>query len=394
MRRRLLSSLSFAEKEFYLDEFHEKSLLFAVRAADRASAADLRAASEVFETLVHNDTRVLVLFETGGGPGALRRIGGLHRRLARAAKTPQSSPLVFSAEEPGDRICLRIWEVLRDTRVCAGTWPSDARVSLEHSAERIAERLRVYKLVFVDPLGGLSRDGKMLSFLNAPGLQSLLRRRGADSAGFESRRPVLEAIFKALEGGVLSVSLCPLAGVGHELFTYEGCGTVFTRGDYFHVEKLGIDDFHEVERLLQRAERDGYLKPRTPEEMARLLLHGYGVRLGPSTTEPAGFCALFPYPGDRAAEIAGLFTITRYQGEGVGGMLVDAMVSEGKRQGFGYIFACTNQQGAQRLFLRHGFRRVDPGAVPAEKWRGYDPARLEQIRIYRRDLARSKQGRG
>jgi amino-acid N-acetyltransferase len=170
------------------------------------------------------------------------------------------------------------------------------------------------------------------------------------------------------------------------LFTYEGCGTLFTRGEYCQVEKLGIDDFHEVEKLLQRAEQEGYLKPRTPQETARLLLYGYGARLGPASMEPAGFCALLPYADDQAAEIVGLVTITRYQGEGVGGRLVEAMIQEGTRQGLTYVFACTTQEGAQRLFTRHGFQCVPPDAVAAAKWQGYDPARQQQVAVYRRDL--------
>ena len=49
--------------------------------------------------------------------------------------------------------------------------------------------------------------------------------------------------------------------------------------------------------------------------------------------EPAGFCALLPYPDDQAGKIAGLFTITRYQGEGVAGRLVEVLVQEAQRQG-------------------------------------------------------------
>ena len=98
-----------------------------------------------------------------------------------------------------------------------------------------------------------------------------------------------------LEGGVSSVSLCPIAGLARELFTYEGCGTLFTLTDYCRVERLGIDDFHEVEKLLERGERERHLKARTPEEIGQLLLHGYGARLGTVSGDFAGFCALLPY---------------------------------------------------------------------------------------------------
>ena len=72
------------------------------------------------------------------------------------------------------------------------------------------------------------------------------------------------------------------------------------------MERLGIDDFHEVEKLLERGEREGFLKARTVSEMGQLLLHGYGARLGTTEGEMAGFCALLPYPEENAAEIVGL----------------------------------------------------------------------------------------
>ena len=120
--------------------------------------------------------------------------------------------------------------------------------------------------------------------------------------------------------------------------------------------------------------------------MARLLLYGYVARLGPASMEPAGFCALLPYPDDQAAELAGLLTITRYQGEGVAGRLVETLVQEAQRLGLTYVFACTTQAGAQRLFVRQGFQSVAPEAVAAEKWHGYDPTRRAQIAVYRRDV--------
>ena len=60
MRKSPLVSSSFAEKEFYLDEFHEKSVLFALRAMDWTVIADMQRALEVFTTLLRNDTRVLL----------------------------------------------------------------------------------------------------------------------------------------------------------------------------------------------------------------------------------------------------------------------------------------------------------------------------------------------
>jgi amino-acid N-acetyltransferase len=228
--------------------------------------------------------------------------------------------------------------------------------------------------------------------MNGPVLHELLRPGEAEWAGLGARRPLLEAVWVALEGGVLSVTLCPLSGLARELFTYEGCGTLFTLTDYCRVERLGIDDFYEVEKLIERGEREGYLKARTPDEIGHLLLYGYGARLGAAPGELAGFCALLLYPEDNAGEVVGLYTITRFQGEGIGGRLIATMIAEGERRGLTYLFASTTQEGAQRLFERQGFCRVSPDDVSAAKWRGYDPARKQQIAVYRRDLPPPEQG--
>jgi len=377
---------AFAEKDFYLDEFRGKSLLFALRAADLGSEADREAAGEVFRTLLLNDIKVLLLFETADSALEQHSVKALCKHLSAKAKIPPTAPVVLSAGAGDDELLEQIWTVLRAVPLFVGLRPVNHAVPLVVCAQRIAVRLKVYKVVLLDPAGGITTSGSQLSFMNGPVLHELLRQGEAEWAGLGARRPVLEAVCVALEGGVASVTLCPLSGLARELFTYEGCGTLFTLTDYCWVERLGIDDFYEVEKLMQRGEREGYLKGRTPQEIIQLLLHGYGARLGAASGEMAGFCALLPYPAEHAGEVAGLYTITRFQGEGIGGRLIATMVSEGERRGFAYLFACTTQEGAQRLFERHGFCRVTPEDVPATKWRGYDIARKEQIAVYRRDL--------
>lgn len=386
MRRSPRTTAAFAEHEFYLNEFHDKSLCLALRAVDWVEEPTQAAVHEVLGTLLRNETRLVLLVEGEPGTETLRSVQTCAKHLARLGHTPAVAPVPLPHAGDVEQLCLPLWHVLRTSRLVVGVWPAAGEVSLARGAQQIAVGLRVYKLLYLDPAGGLTHDGTRLSFLTGSGLADLLHPGRFDVAWFAPRRAVLEALHDAVAGGVTSVSLCRLADVGQELFTYEGCGTLVTRAEYCHIEKLGIDDFHEVENLLRRAEQAGYLKPRAPHEMARLLLHGYLARLGPASVEPAGFCALLPYPEQRAAEIAGLITITRYQGEGLGGRLVEALVQEAQRQGLTYVFACTTQAGAQRLFVRQGFQRVQPEAVAAAKWQGYDPARQAQVVVYRRTL--------
>lgn len=378
-----------AEKDFFLDEFHDRSFFFALHAADLKTAVDMEELVEVCSALLKNESRVLLLIATGDNEanrdGSETAIDPLVEKLARSTAAPCPSPMDLSQEMNEDLRLAQIWSVLRAEPLFVGLWSSPSS-SFISAAQQLAVRLKVYKLILLDPAGGIVAGGNRISFMTCPVLGELLRQGEAEWTGLGDRRPVLETVQAVLEGGVSSVSLCPIAGLARELFTYEGCGTLFTSTDYCRVERLGIDDFHEVEKLLQRGEREGYLKARTPAEISQLLLHGYGARLGNVPGELAGFCALLPYPEDNAAEIVGLYTITRFQGEGIGTRLVASMITEAGQRNFSYLFASTAQQAPQRLFERHGFRRVALQEVPEAKWRGYDQERKRHVMVYRRDL--------
>ena len=54
--------------------------------------------------------------------------------------------------------------------------------------------------------------------------------------------------------------------------------------------------------------------------------------------------------------------------------------------GFAFVYACTTQPRVVRFFESHGFRVVDPGEIPAEKWTGYPRDRRAAVTCLRRDL--------
>lgn len=387
-------ALPFAEKDFYLDEFHDKSFLLVGRAADLTTDEEMDELAEVCRALLTNEARVLLLLENTGAREEQRRLTNLQKLVTRGrgASLLMPPPAALSPALDEEALLAQIWAVLRTSPSFFGVWPSNTEKSLLTCAQQVAVRLKVYKVVVLDAEGGIAASGNRISFMNGLVLSELLRQGEAEWSGLGGRRALLAVIHAMLEGGVSSISLCPVLGLARELFTYEGCGTLFTLKDYCRVERLGIDDFHEVEKLLERGEREGFLKARTPAEIGQLLLHGYGARVGTDVGEMAGFCALLPYPEENAAEIVGLYTITRFQGEGVGGRLVAMMVAEGTARGFTYLFAITSQDGAQRLFERHGFRRVSWEDVAEAKWRGYDPERKKLVAVYRRELPPPERG--
>jgi len=250
--------------------------------------------------------------------------------------------------------------------------------------------LRVHKLVIADPEGGIQTAGaeRPLSFMDESMTAQLLAAGEAESAGLAPRRAVLDAVRTGLVEGVSSINVCTLDGIARELFTYEGSGTLFTREDYCKVERLSLDDFHEVEKVLERGQREGYLKIRAPAEIAPILFSGYGATIGQHHL--AGVCSLQTerYEAERAGEIVGLYTITRFKGEGVGVKLVTCMKSVGRERGLAYLFACTTQERVGQFFERQGFRPIALAEAPVGKWIGYDESRRRGLMCYRFDLQR------
>lgn len=373
-----------AERAFYLREFRGKSLLFAVRAADLTAPAPHLEVVRVLEALASNDTRSIVVVETSESPAERHAVDTLYGHLR--AKLPDLPAPAFLLQPPdADESCLRIWETLRATPVFIGLWPASRRGSVLPAALGLAIRLKVYKLVLLDRRGGFTVDGAALSFVNRP-LSADTRSRMVRGRTPDDRSRQIATAQRALAAGVASVSVCAPAALAAELFTYEGCGTLFTPTDYCRVERLAVDDFPEAERLLHRGEHAGYLRERSPAEVSRLLLHGYGARLG-TEREIVGLCALLPFSDDAAAEIAGLYTRLRFHGGGIGSRLVLKALDEARTRGLAYVFACTNQAVAGRLFERLEFRRVTERDVPSSKWRSYPPDRKHGLRVYRCETA-------
>ncbi|HYC23758.1 MAG TPA: GNAT family N-acetyltransferase [Candidatus Bathyarchaeia archaeon] len=387
----------FTEKEFYLDEFRARTLVVGIDGSALESASARRRLRDVVAQLVANRSRVVVVL---GDPPRLapaddrsiRSWLGLEpdrpRRRSRPlrgepAPRARGDTVVWTSGDP-ERHLGEIWQVLRVRSLCV-VLSSGSALAV---AGLIAGRLRAHKLVIVDPAGGLvdEKHGQTLSVLDLSRLGVLLLAGEAEFQGLSRRHAMLEHAAKALESGVGSVNLCKLDGLARELFTYEGAGTLFTRGDYCVVERLSIDDFHEVERLVERGQREGMLKTRDAAETSELLLSGYGAWVGRRHLAGVGALRHAPYREDCAAEVSGLYTLTRFKGEGIGDSLVKHLVADARAEKLRYVFAVTTVERAAAFFVREGFRRVGSDEVPEVKWRDYDPARQARATVFRLDL--------
>jgi amino-acid N-acetyltransferase len=310
---------------------------------------------------------------------------------SRRSKLLIYSPIdagAFDSSETTTELLSRIWETLRQVPLFIGVGSYADRQALHLFAKEVAGRLRVHKLVLLEPEGGLiGADGKRISFMDEATLEALLDAGEAEWTGLATRLEAVGAVRAALLAGVANVNLCSLDGAASELFTYEGSGTLFTLQDYCTVERLCIDDYEEVELLMARGQREGVLKPRKPEEVFQLLVNGYGATVG--AHHLAGICSLLVtenYRRSGAGEITGLYTMTRFKGEGIGVRLIKRVMQDARAAGLKYLFATTTEERAQAFFERQGFHRAGRDDVPASKWESYEPSRLPRVVVLKYDL--------
>jgi amino-acid N-acetyltransferase len=353
------SGTAFSEKSFYLSEFRGRTLAIAVPAADLGQPGPLEA---VLKELEEGGSRVVVI-STQRSP--LEGVLGLR---------------VLSAALP--RLEAEIWRAFAlAPRVGVAVAGSQA---FAPACREIVLRLGVGKLVWIDREGGLlNPDGTRESFVDRAELEALLV---SGSAGANARRvALLREVEEALDSGIAAVNVCTLEGLADELFTYGGSGTLFTRERYVVVRRLGLDDYDAADDLISRGVAEGYLAPRPPQEIERVLTSGFGAFV--EGRHLAGIGALLAIPSARAAELASVYTLTRFLGEGIGAHLIRHALERARALGCEYVFACTVSDRVAGFFERNGFRRVGPGEIPAEKWRDYDPERRAAVRCLRCDLA-------
>ena len=361
---------TFSEREFYLEEFHGRTIGIAWPAEEPPESEPL---ASVIDELVNNESQVVLISPVGE---VLEIAGG-------------GAPVGLDEENAGPRL----WRKLRENG-SAGMRISAAH--FEADCERAVLKLRLSKLVWIQstpPIERVEGSGR-ISVVDLAHLEPLLAPGGGRRAGdrplqlplrvVPGRRSVLETIRRLIEGGVSAVNVCAAADLALELFTYAGAGIFFTRNRYAEVRPLAIDDYDPAHDLIARGEADGFLVPRGPEARDAVLAHGVGVFIEGQYL--AGVGALLPYEEDRAMEVASLFALTRYIGEGAGGHIVRYAIDQARQQGLRYVFGCTTSERVRAFFENHGFREVGPDEVPEQKWDDYDPERRARLHCLRFDL--------
>ncbi|MBW2275451.1 MAG: GNAT family N-acetyltransferase [Deltaproteobacteria bacterium] len=354
----------FSERDFYLAEFRGRTLALALAfEEEELDAAGSAVLDEVLSALEANQTRVILLCADSR----------LLSRLVPAAPLHASGQGWQGA----------LWRVSR--RSLRMGFLVERGSDLAAVCREVVLELGLAKLVWIDGEGGLERsDGSRLSLVALEELESLTAVPGGSAHLGPERSKLLEEIRAMVEGGLPSASLCDSQGLADELFTYTGSGTFFSLRRYTEVRRLVLDEFDAANDLIRRGVEEGYLVSRSDTQIELILSNAFGVFV--EGRYLAGIGALLPHPGARTGEIASLYTLTRFLGEGIGGHLVRFAVECSRERGYDAVFACTTSERVAAFFGREGFERVSPDLLPQEKWSDYAPERRSQVLCLRRKI--------
>jgi amino-acid N-acetyltransferase len=159
-----------------------------------------------------------------------------------------------------------------------------------------------------------------------------------------------------------------------ELFTREGVGTLVTPAPLETLRAATIDDVGGILGLIEPLERDGILVRRSREllemEVERfLVLESDGVI--------AGCAALYPFPEEKAAELACLAVSQEFRGRGFGELLLAEAEKRGKKAGFKQLFVLTTR--TEHWFEERGFVDSTPDHLPKSKQALYNYKRKSKV---------------
>jgi amino-acid N-acetyltransferase len=352
-----------SEREFYLAEFRRRSIGFAWPADE---APEPEVLGQLLALLVANQTRVVLL----SARDDVLELGEV--------ETP--------IECDSDEFAPRLWRSLGATGRAGLRLPE---AGFEDECRRAAQALRLAKLVWIQSTPPITRSqgSGRVSVVDLSHLGPLLKNgSAADDSGYVARperRALLAAVRDLIQSGVPAVNVCAPADIARELLTYAGAGTFFTRDRYAEVRKLGLDDFDQASDLIARGEADGFLVPRDAASRDTVLAHAVGLFI--EGRYLAGIGAILPYPEEHAVEVASLYALTRYVGEGVGGQIVRYAIEHAAQSELSYVFSCTTSERVEAFFVRNGFRVVGPDALPKRKWENYAEERRDRVRCLRFD---------
>ena len=254
-------------------------------------------------------------------------------------------------------------------------------VTLEDVATATAIALDADKLVFLmDTDGVQDKKGELLKELTVSQANDVLAPQSSKRAKRKLTDDVslfLPCAIRACEAGVARTHLISRhtdGAVLKELFSDEGIGTMVVESTLNTLRDASIEDIGGVLELLRPLEEEGILVRRNRElleqEIERFVVLEHDHRT-------VGCAALYPFPNEASAELAGLAVDAQNRGVGYGEAILKHMISVAKAQGIKKLFVLTTRTA--HWFIERGFVESDVSALPAQKKSLYNYQRKSKV---------------
>ncbi len=248
-------------------------------------------------------------------------------------------------------------------------------LTLEDTACHVAHALAADKLVFLmDEPGVVDGQGGLVRELTVSDAERVMagRQPPRGDAGL-----YLPFAARACHGGVKRAHLISRHHDGAlllELFTHEGVGTMVTQDPLQTVRTATVDDVGGVIGLIEPLETDGTLVKRPREllerEIGRFTVLEHDGRI-------VGCAALYPFPDDRAGELACLAVHPSYRGTGAGERLLRAIEARARRARLERLFVLTTRTA--HWFVENGFTEIGIDSLPAQRRELYNLQRRSKV---------------
>jgi amino-acid N-acetyltransferase len=163
-----------------------------------------------------------------------------------------------------------------------------------------------------------------------------------------------------------------------ELFTHSGVGSMITADPVERLRPARLEDVGGILALIEPLELDGTLVKRGRERLEReignfqVLEHDGAIR---------GCAALYPFEGEKSAELACLAVAPEARDGGYGERLLRAIEAQAKALKLKRIFALTTR--AQHWFIAQGFRESGVTVLPESRKALYNWKRNSKIFLKR-----------
>lgn len=248
-------------------------------------------------------------------------------------------------------------------------------LSLEDVATSTAIALDADKLVFLmDTPGVAGEKSELLRELTTLQAEVIVASRVVQPSdvGF-----YLPCAVRACRNGVARVHLISRHTDGallQELFTHEGIGTMVSEDPLETLRDATIDDVGGILALIEPLEEEGILVRRSRErlemEIERFCVLEYDGLI-------IGCAALYPFPREKAAELACMAVHPKYRSAGRGEALLEYVQVKALERGFRQLFVLTTRTA--HWFLERGFTESDVDKLPKAKQGLYNYQRRSKV---------------